>query len=255
MAAPLWRAVVVVVVTRTASPVAPRVGRGAACFAAGRGGVAGYPRLVPRKTVYAPRAESYSALVKIYVTPSQRYDLDQLVTELRVSRSLLLRQAIEAGLPAVVADLRARRRAGLRPGRRPKGATRVFLPCGVAPVARVPWPTCGASHVQPILPSRLVAIPIRIRTEVAVSFVSPSSALVCAVLAGSFWRHGVAVPCRLVFWRGVRLAVRRAVQARSSATSLATVSVSAAAAGVSRVACCFLLSRFVVWSLLVVGDR
>ena len=252
MAAPLWRAVLVVVVTRTASPVAPRVGRGAACFAAGRGGVAGYPRLVPRKTVYAPRAESYSALVKIYVTPSQRYDLDQLVTELRVSRSLLLRQAIEAGLPAVVADLRARRRAGLRPGRRPKGATRVFLPCGVAPVARVPWPTCGASHVQPILPSRLVAIPIRIRTEVAVSFVSPSSALVCAVLAGSFWRHvspSLAASCSGVAFVWLSAARSR----RGHPPPLLRPCLFPPRPLACRVS--FSSVGFVVWSLLVVGDR
>ena len=76
---------------------------------------------MPRKTVHDPHWEPYSALVKLYVTPSQRHDLDQLVTELRVSRSLLVRLAIEAGLPDVVADLRRRRRAALRPGGRTRG--------------------------------------------------------------------------------------------------------------------------------------
>ncbi len=80
-----------------------------------------YPPVVPRKTVHDPHWEPYSALVKLYVTPSQRHDLDQLVTELRVSRSLLVRLAIEAGLPDVVADLRRRRRAALRPGGRMRG--------------------------------------------------------------------------------------------------------------------------------------
>ena len=80
-----------------------------------------YPPVVPRKTVHDPHWEPYSALVKLYVTPSQRHDLDQLVTELRVSRSLLVRLAIEAGLPDVVADLRRRRRAALRPGGRTRG--------------------------------------------------------------------------------------------------------------------------------------
>ena len=80
-----------------------------------------YPPAVPRKTVHDPHWEPYSALVKLYVTPSQRHDLDQLVTELRVSRSLLVRLAIEAGLPDVVADLRRRRRAALRPGARTPG--------------------------------------------------------------------------------------------------------------------------------------
>ena len=76
---------------------------------------------MPRKTVHDPHWQPYSALVKLYVTPSQRHDLDQLVTELRVSRSLLVRLAIEAGLPDVVADLRRRRRVALRPGGRRPG--------------------------------------------------------------------------------------------------------------------------------------
>lgn len=71
---------------------------------------------MPRKTLYQPRWEPYTSLVKLHVTPSQRHDLDQLVTELRVSRSSLVRQAVAAGLPQVVADLRRRRRSGLRPG-------------------------------------------------------------------------------------------------------------------------------------------
>ena len=71
---------------------------------------------MPRKTLYDPTFEPYSALVKLYVTPSQRHDLDQLVTELRVSRSSLVRQAVMAGLPQVIDTLRERRRRGLRPG-------------------------------------------------------------------------------------------------------------------------------------------
>ena len=70
---------------------------------------------MPRKTVFAPRLEPYDRLVKIYVTASQRHDLDQLVAELRVSRSALIRRAIEAGLPRVVTDARGARREGARP--------------------------------------------------------------------------------------------------------------------------------------------
>ena len=70
---------------------------------------------MPRKTVCDPDWEPYSALVKLYVTPTQRHDLDQLVAELRVSRSWLLRHAVSFGLPQAVDDLRQRRRAGLRP--------------------------------------------------------------------------------------------------------------------------------------------
>lgn len=82
---------------------------------------------MPRKTVHDPRWEPYSALVKLYLTPSQRHDLDQLVVELRVSRSALLRQAIDAGLRSVVPELRARRRSRLRPGgtRAPRSRMRI----------------------------------------------------------------------------------------------------------------------------------
>ena len=100
---------------------------------------------MPRKTIHDPRWAPYDTLVKLYVTAQQRHDLDQLVTELRVSRSALLRAALAAGLPLVVADLRGARRKGARPGVRSRSASasvrRGVLSAGpVAEVWHVPAP-------------------------------------------------------------------------------------------------------------------
>ena len=112
---------------------------------------------MPRETVCDPHWEPYSALVKLYVTPTQRHDLDQLVVELRVSRSWLLRRAVSVGLPAVVEDLRQRRRAGLRaaPGSAGRGGGRVPPtrrgPRGRGLVADVWRPAAGGSSEEPPL--------------------------------------------------------------------------------------------------------
>ena len=70
---------------------------------------------MPRRTIVDPHWEPLSYVVKVRFTATQLHTLDQLVSELRVSRAWLLRMAVHRGLPALVDDLRRRRRLGLRP--------------------------------------------------------------------------------------------------------------------------------------------
>ena len=77
---------------------------------AGAGSVA-----MPRRTIVDPHWEPLCYVVKVRFTATQLHMLDQLVSELRVSRAWLLRMAVHRGLPALVDDLRRRRRLGLRP--------------------------------------------------------------------------------------------------------------------------------------------
>ena len=70
---------------------------------------------MPRRTIVDPHWEPVAEVVKVRFTATQLHTLDQLVSELRVSRAWLLRMAVHRGLPALVDDLRRRRRLGLRP--------------------------------------------------------------------------------------------------------------------------------------------
>ena len=60
---------------------------------------------------------SHRFVLRTYVSRSMSIDLDRLAAELRLSRSLLVREAIRRGLPDLVADVRALRARGLRPDR------------------------------------------------------------------------------------------------------------------------------------------
>ena len=71
--------------------------------------------MMSRRTIVDPHWEPLAHVVKVRFTATQLHTLDELVSELRVSRAWLLRMAINRGLPAVVDDLRRRRRLGLRP--------------------------------------------------------------------------------------------------------------------------------------------
>ena len=52
---------------------------------------------MPRRTIVDPHCESLSCVVKVRFTATQLHTLDQLVSELRVSRAWLLRMAVIAG--------------------------------------------------------------------------------------------------------------------------------------------------------------
>ena len=59
--------------------------------------------------------EPNEALVKVYVTRSFAAALDDFARELRLSRSLLVREAVRRGLPALVNDIRFLESRGYRP--------------------------------------------------------------------------------------------------------------------------------------------
>lgn len=71
---------------------------------------------MPRRTIVDPHWEPVAEVVKVRFTATQLHTLDQLVSELRVSRAWLLRMAVHRGLPALVDDLRRRRSLGLPAG-------------------------------------------------------------------------------------------------------------------------------------------
>ena len=71
---------------------------------------------MPRRTIVDPHWEPLCYVVKVRFTATQLHMLDQLVSELRVSRAWLLRMAVHRGLPGLVDDLRRRRRLGLSAG-------------------------------------------------------------------------------------------------------------------------------------------
>ena len=59
--------------------------------------------------------EPNEALVKVYVTRTFAAALDDFARELRLSRSLLVREAVRRGLPALVNDIRFLESKGYRP--------------------------------------------------------------------------------------------------------------------------------------------
>lgn len=68
---------------------------------------------MPRARIWDPDAEPLDRLVKIRVSRRQLHDLDLAVAEFAMSRSWLVREALAIGFPALVTQLRQRRRAGL----------------------------------------------------------------------------------------------------------------------------------------------
>ena len=69
---------------------------------------------MPRATVRSPDWESYSRRLIVRATPSEIHELDVFTAEFGVTRAWLLRRAIAAGLPHVVAELRSAQAVGLR---------------------------------------------------------------------------------------------------------------------------------------------
>ena len=59
--------------------------------------------------------EPNEALVKVYVTRTFAAALDDFARELRLSRSLLVREAVRRGLPALVNDIRFLESMGYKP--------------------------------------------------------------------------------------------------------------------------------------------
>ena len=62
---------------------------------------------MPEKRLHVPDWQAFDHVVKVRFTESQVVHLDALVASLEVSRSWLLRRAVAAGLPTVVAELRS----------------------------------------------------------------------------------------------------------------------------------------------------
>lgn len=62
---------------------------------------------MPQRRLHVSDWEAFDHVVKVRFTESQVAHLDALVASLEVSRSWLLRRAVAAGLPTVVAELRS----------------------------------------------------------------------------------------------------------------------------------------------------
>ena len=56
-----------------------------------------------------------SVVLKVYVTRNYAVAVDRVAAELRLSKSLLLREAVRRGLPALVNDVALLRSKGFRP--------------------------------------------------------------------------------------------------------------------------------------------
>ena len=59
--------------------------------------------------------EPHSVVLKVYVTRTYAAAVDRVAAELRLSKSLLLREAVRRGLPALVNDVALLRSKGFRP--------------------------------------------------------------------------------------------------------------------------------------------
>lgn len=64
------------------------------------------------KSVWAPDAEPLDRVVKMRVSRRQLHALDLAVKEFSMSRAWLLREALARGFPALVTELRLKRKAG-----------------------------------------------------------------------------------------------------------------------------------------------
>ena len=62
-----------------------------------------------------PDWEPNSVLLKLYVTQSYALGVESVAADLRLSKSLLLREAVRRGLPALVNDVALLRSRGFRP--------------------------------------------------------------------------------------------------------------------------------------------
>ena len=64
------------------------------------------------KPIWDPDAEPLDRVIKLRVSRRQLHDLDLAVAEFGMSRSWLLREALALGFPALVTQVRMRRKAG-----------------------------------------------------------------------------------------------------------------------------------------------
>ena len=69
----------------------------------------------PSASTIDPGWEPYSVQLRVSVTRSYALALERFSSELRLSKSMLIREAVRRGLPALVNDVRALRAAGYRP--------------------------------------------------------------------------------------------------------------------------------------------
>ena len=67
---------------------------------------------MPVKPVWAPDADPLDRLVKLRVSRRQLQALDLAVKEFGMSRAWLLREALALGFPALVTEVRLKRKAG-----------------------------------------------------------------------------------------------------------------------------------------------
>ena len=63
------------------------------------------------------RGEPFDFRLRVNVSRSMSLDLDTLAAELRLSKSMLVREALRRGLPALVTDVEHLRALGFRPSR------------------------------------------------------------------------------------------------------------------------------------------
>ena len=157
---------------------------------------------MPRATVRSPDWESYSRRLILRATPSEIHELDVFTAEFGVTRAWLLRRAIAAGLPQVVAELRSAQAVGLQ----------VAGPSG--DVGEATRGGGAASPVAVVLVERAGPVARRKRRRVPPREWG-------LMLAPSVWRpDGPAAPTAARLWRGpaVGVASRRSGRSPRGAT-------------------------------------
>ena len=65
--------------------------------------------------IYAPDAEPLDRTLKVNVSRRQVRDLDLIAQEFGMTRSWVVREALQIGVPAVIGHLRSLRESGFRP--------------------------------------------------------------------------------------------------------------------------------------------
>ena len=76
--------------------------------------------------------EPYDFQLRVYVSRSMSFDLDMAASELRLSKSLLVREAVRRGLPLLVADVEHLRERGFRSARHLAGLGSAVRRSGLA---------------------------------------------------------------------------------------------------------------------------
>ena len=105
------------------------------------------------------RGEPFDYAVRVNVSRSMSLGLDTLAAELRLSKSMLVREALRRGLPALITDVEHLRALGFRPSRHLAGAVASTSRRGSArdsPVA-MRWSRRpgGVLREEPVVPAPL----------------------------------------------------------------------------------------------------